>query len=1146
MLAAILSVGVCAYWLLPRLIDDWTRAEAARYLRRITSARVRVAEAKFSLFGGIELRGVSIEAPNSPGRERFFYAETVVLRHRPWSLFTDRRLTPTEIVCIGPEVASEYDDQRGRYVWEDIVEAIGQYYRSPAVGRSKGALPVISFRDVHVRMLTGETWLNISMIPSPGVYRLMLEERRRGREPLRGTWRIDLQSGNVLLEEGAIPKIAQTDGILPQRYAKWRKWYNIEGKVVLKGGSAGADGSEATLEAKLEDVSLRLQPDEGGLELVGVRGTLAFAKDGVSVEGLTGRVPRAGDAGFRMSGRYDGYDANSPFDLHVSVQGMSLPDGSGATGWLAKTLAFLNTAFRPIGDLDLSADFKRLADGRIEVKGAAAPQGMSFVYNRFPYRIEGVTGTIGFDANASGDRVFLTDVVGRRGEAVMRIDGRIDLRDRGRYDVTVQADGAPLDDEMRQALPEKYRSVWDSFDPAGRTDATVRVWREGSGQMQNVDVELSADGGASAAYKPFPYRLEELTGRVRISREAVTIDSLRGRRGPMRCTIDGSLAGIGGVGGETNLTIEATEVPLDDHLIASLPERTRPTAESLHASGLADRVSATILQSKGQPLDFRVVARIKEGQFRPKAFPYPITDANGVLTFRPGRVIVEDLAGRHGQTPVTVSGQVLMDSNASAVDLHVGAKGAVLDDELYQALPKGVQDVWRKLSAGGRADVDLTLQHGMAEASRELDYRLVLDANAMTVRYEDFPYKLTGVVGRAVATPVGVTLEDMIARHGPALLRVSGTMKLDGQSESARLSLRGTNVPIDDELLAALPRTLAPLAKRVRPGGSCGFDMKDFRIERRARPSPASRPATQPTTAPAGPSDVRWSMDGQVSFRGATMDLGLGHKTLTGSLTGAAAQQGGSLAVDARIALDSVLVARQKLTDLRGRVTKDARGQMLRVRELSAKAHGGRVAGFAEIRLTDPLECGVSLSVEGIRLGELFGTAAGGAKPKEVQGLLAGSVQLTVVTGDNPSRQASGVLKITKGKLYKLPVMLGLLHVLYLSLPGDTAFTDGQLTYHLRDDVLIFNEIYLRGPVMSIVGSGTMNMKTKALDLKFLTGPPRKLPRLGGLGELLEGIAREVAEIHVGGTLQKPKMRTVPLRNLDKLLRDLLNPGHGT
>ena len=173
------------------------------------------------------------------------------------------------------------------------------------------------------------------------------------------------------------------------------------------------------------------------------------------------------------------------------------------------------------------------------------------------------------------------------------------------------------------------------------------------------------------------------------------------------------------------------------------------------------------------------------------------------------------------------------------------------------------------------------------------------------------------------------------------------------------------------------------------------------------------------------------------------------------------------------------------------------------------------------------------------------GPAAAGAMKDKVKGLLTGNVQLTAVEGPNPRRQASGVLKVTRGELYKMPVMLGLLNVLYLKLPGDTAFTDGEATYHLRNDDLIFDEIYFRGPAMSIVGSGRMDMKTKALDLTFLSGPPQKLPRLGGLGELLEGIARELAEIQVTGTLTKPRMKTLPLRSLDRLLRDIMNPGRG-
>jgi hypothetical protein len=152
-------------------------------------------------------------------------------------------------------------------------------------------------------------------------------------------------------------------------------------------------------------------------------------------------------------------------------------------------------------------------------------------------------------------------------------------------------------------------------------------------------------------------------------------------------------------------------------------------------------------------------------------------------------------------------------------------------------------------------------------------------------------------------------------------------------------------------------------------------------------------------------------------------------------------------------------------------------------------------------------------------------------------------VQLTAAGGKIPIRQASGVLKISEAELYKLPVMLGLLNVLYLAVPGDTAFTQGQVTYRLRNDKMIFDEIWLQGPALSIVGSGNMDMKTEELDLTFLTGPPNKLRGLAGLSELLDSVAREVAQIQVDGTLSKPRMRPVPLRSLDRLIREMLNPG---
>jgi len=121
--------------------------------------------------------------------------------------------------------------------------------------------------------------------------------------------------------------------------------------------------------------------------------------------------------------------------------------------------------------------------------------------------------------------------------------------------------------------------------------------------------------------------------------------------------------------------------------------------------------------------------------------------------------------------------------------------------------------------------------------------------------------------------------------------------------------------------------------------------------------------------------------------------------------------------------------------------------------------------------------------------------------------------------------------------------MLGLLNIVSLSLPTDSAFTDGYITYHLRRDTLLFREIHLSGSALSLVGSGRMDMKTEKLDLVFLAGPPGRVPRISALAEeLLAGLGRELMEMRVTGTLSNPQTKTVPLRVLDAVIRRLLSP----
>ena len=130
--------------------------------------------------------------------------------------------------------------------------------------------------------------------------------------------------------------------------------------------------------------------------------------------------------------------------------------------------------------------------------------------------------------------------------------------------------------------------------------------------------------------------------------------------------------------------------------------------------------------------------------------------------------------------------------------------------------------------------------------------------------------------------------------------------------------------------------------------------------------------------------------------------------------------------------------------------------------------------------------------------------------------------------------------KTTSGRL---PILLDLLTVVYLSVPGSAAFTEGEFAYHLRGDKLVFNEIYLRGPTLSLVGSGSMSMETKELKLYFPIDPLGELPRLSGLAdELLTGILRQLSEVEVTGTLARPKTRTRTLGSLEDAIRKLMAP----
>lgn len=1151
LLLALLVTVVYAYWFLTN--DARIAAQAERYLRNLTRCHVEIRQAKFSLFGGVELTGVRIRIPGDESQEPLFQARRLLLHHRPWSLFVRRRLEPTEIVCLDAILTLVWDASLGQYTVQKLFADRLRAGAIPPV--PKVPLPVIRARNLRLRQITGEVVLHLAMLPREGwVYHLSLEEDRPGEaETILSSVLFNVATGETTLLTGSkVPHLARLDQALPEQLQRWRKRYSLDGKVLLK-GRAGAP-APSMLEAELVNVSLKLPGEQGGLDLTGVCGTLVLDKGGLTLRRITGKVAQAADARFEVSGRYEGYEVSSPFEVSVRVWGMHVPPAGKAPATRAASppppgrglndvFASLRRMLRPAGRFDLAVDFKRSAEGTLTYSGQASLQNMSMTYEDFPYRVEDIAGRVWF----SPDLIELRGLTAKRNGATFRVDGRV--HPQGGHDVTVEARDVLLDAEFGRAMPKGFEKVWRTLQPGGRTSGTVHVSRTGR-KPQRISVKLIMDGKASMTYRPFPYRVENIRGQVRFEGGRVRIDHVAGRRGPMQCTIHGTIDAADTARPEVDVTITASDLPLDETLTAALDESRRAGIKALNPGGSAKSITAYLRQSGGGKLTYEITVMLAGASFRPSSFPYAITDATGVLTIYPHLVDIRDLRGRHGKTPVHIKrGKVLLWAKDFGLDLQeVAAPGMAFDQDLYRALPAALQKVWRQLSPSGRADVvNLALRYNVPGKEGKFDYRLVLSAKGLQITYRDFPYPLRGVAGTVVATPGRVVLRDIVAAAGKMRASLSGSIVTQQADERLDLSIRAGKIPIDATLLGAMPKEFASLIGRLKPGGTCDIEKLHLELRRRS-PAPPAAPdgkgAPRTATAPAGAKPaggrITWTARGAIAFHDAAILIGKDHKTFTGRLSGTVGRSPEGVSLSAEVALDTLLVGERRLENLRGRVTKSARSSVVRIDDLVATLHGGRVSGLAEIRLTEPPRYGVFLSLEGLKLEELF---AATAEKSDVRGLLAGNIQLTGTVDKPGGRKASGVFQITKAKMYKLPVLMGLLNVIYLALPGEGAFTRGQLTYRVIGNELIFDEIFLDGPALSMVGSGKMNLLSEKLKLTFLAGPPGKLPRLASLDELLSPIIRELIEYQVTGTLAKPRIRVVTFKGLDAAIRKLLSPG---
>ncbi|MCD6365809.1 MAG: hypothetical protein J7M14_08035, partial [Planctomycetes bacterium] len=411
-----------------------------------------------------------------------------------------------------------------------------------------------------------------------------------------------------------------------------------------------------------------------------------------------------------------------------------------------------------------------------------------------------------------------------------------------------------------------------------------------------------------------------------------------------------------------------------------------------------------------------------------------------------------------------------------------------------------------------------------------------------SVRYAGFPYPIRVVGGRVIVTPESVTLHGISALHGEGKIRLDGHIPVGPVEREVELTIQAEGVALDSDLVGAIRKALPQIGDSLVGGATLG--LRDLVLRLSNVPAPATAPAGAAATAPNRRGRTHWSAKGEVSFVDLETNL-MGHRQMfSGRIKGQAGDQGAGLAVTGEAHLDRLEAFDKHVTNLHAMLAKHSNRSRVQVRRVQAGFYGGKILGQGDLWFEGPLRYNLSASLMGIELAKLLnGTAAGKDKPR-FKGLLTGSLQFTGQAGRSESIKGVGQFRITdavlggRARAKGFPVVRELVDVLRSLVPGQEIIDEAIVQCELQGRMIVLREVYLRGLAVSLAGSGTMDLKTKEINLTFLSGPPGILPRLrGGARELKDAIVRELFEVRVTGKASNPRIQNVPLKRVTALTR---------
>lgn len=271
---------------------------------------------------------------------------------------------------------------------------------------------------------------------------------------------------------------------------------------------------------------------------------------------------------------------------------------------------------------------------------------------------------------------------------------------------------------------------------------------------------------------------------------------------------------------ENRIDIEArTQKSLDlAELCERLPSATRePLRDAKEISGWVDLDAAVAVRKPNDAWEWEgsLRGKVKQASLSHDRLPHPIREAQGTFIATRDSLAVPELRWMMGSSKASISARV------PSWDLRrAEATGSVQDVELTPALRRTLDEplrkAWDRFHPSGFAD----LQGKMVRLGDKISIVGHADLHDVAFRFEPFPYPVDDVSGRASLKEDGAIAIALVGRARGAEVEITGNM--ERASGSSEFLIRAFGVPLDEEMLRALPAGPAQVVRDLRPGATVG------------------------------------------------------------------------------------------------------------------------------------------------------------------------------------------------------------------------------------------------------------------------------------------------------------------------------------